>query len=114
MIKLKVLMIDDEVDYCKIMENFFLKKNYEVKLAYNLHDGLHALTEFMPDILILDDNLPDGKGWENVDSIVENNPRLKIFLISAYYNKERVLEFNSTNIVALEKPLSIALLNQYF
>jgi DNA-binding NarL/FixJ family response regulator len=33
-----------------------------------------------PDILILDNNLPDGKGWQYVDSIVEKNPHLRFFL----------------------------------
>jgi DNA-binding response OmpR family regulator len=62
MTKLKVLMIDDEVDYCQIMKNFFTKRNYEVYLAYTLNDGLNLLNSVRPDILFLDNNLPDGQG----------------------------------------------------
>ena len=114
MIKLKVLMIDDEIDYGRIMESFFNKRNYHIELAFNLTDGLQKLETFKPDILLLDNNLPEGKGWAHVETIVEKNPHLKIFLISAYYNKEVDIQFESPNVTVFEKPLSIGLLNQHF
>ncbi len=113
MLKLKVLMIDDEIDYCRILETFFRKKNYEVQLAFNLSDGLQLIGETKPDILLLDNNLPDGKGWTHVESIVEKNPQLKIFLVSAYHQKGD-FSYDSPNVTVWEKPLSMSLLNDYF
>lgn len=107
-------MIDDEIDYCMIMENFFVQQNYDVKLAFTIQDGLERLATYGPDILILDNNLPDGRGWDHVESIVEKNPHLKIFLISAYSNKEIAEKYVSPNITILEKPLSFKLLKNYF
>ena len=113
MLKLKVLMIDDEIDYCRILEMFFKKKNYDVLLAFNLTEGLELIVKSKPDILFLDNNLPDGKGWTFVESIVENNPQLKIFLVSAYHQKGDFLP-NSPNVTIWEKPISMGLLNEYF
>ncbi len=106
-------MIDDEIDYCRLLETFFRKKNYEVQLAFNLSDGLQLIGETKPDILLLDNNLPDGKGWTHVESIVEKNPQLKIFLVSAYHQKGDFF-YDSPNVTVWEKPLSMSLLNDYF
>jgi len=106
-------MIDDEVDYCQIMKNFFTKRNYEVHLAYTLNEGLKLLDSVKPDILFLDNNLPDGQGFTYVETIVEKNPHLKIYMISAYYKKSD-LSYPSPNIIVWEKPLSMNLLSSTF
>lgn len=112
MIKGKILMIDDEIDYCRIMQSYFTRKNYAVSVAYTLAEGLAKIDAEEPDILLLDNNLPDGKGWSHVEQIVEKNPHLKIFLISAYHPE---LSFSAIpSVTVWEKPLSLALLNANF
>lgn len=113
MLKLKVLIIDDEVDYCRIMENYFTKKNYEAILAYTLYDGLNLLETVQPDILLLDNNLPDGQGWTHVEAIVEKNPQIKIYLASAYHQRGDFFS-SSPQVTVWEKPISISLLNTTF
>jgi len=111
--KQKILIIDDEVDFCSIMKGYFLRKNFDVCVAYTLQNGLFVLESEKPDILFLDNNLPDGQGWQYVAQIVEKNPHLKIYLISAHQSKS---SFNSPNknIVVWEKPISLQILNGVF
>jgi DNA-binding response OmpR family regulator len=112
MLKLKILIIDDEVDYCTIMKSYFVEKNYEVYCGYTLGEGLEILDKICPDILFLDNNLPDGKGWLHVAEIGEKFPALRIYLVSAYHQKG---DFpGSSNVIVWEKPLSIQLLNSTF
>ena len=106
-------MIDDEIDYCRILENFFKRKNYDVSLAFTLNEGLQLIGDKNPDILFLDNNLPDGKGWTHVESIVEKHPHLKIYLVSAYHQKGDFV-YTSPNVTVWEKPLSLSLLNNTF
>jgi len=113
MTKLKVLMIDDEVDYCQIMKNFFTKRNYEVYLAYTLNDGLNLLNSVRPDILFLDNNLPDGLGWDFVEEIRQKLPQIEINLISAYSHGD-VSVSNLPGIYVWEKPLQMDQLNKFF
>ena len=113
MIKLKILLIDDEVDYCMIMKSYLVEKNYEVHVSYTLKDGLAMIEKIRPDILFLDNNLPDGKGWDCVGEIVENNPHMKIYLVSAYYQKNDFVS-PSPNVVVWEKPISISTLEAIF
>ena len=111
--KKKIIIIDDEIDFCVIMKGYFERKGFEVHLAYNLQLGLFLINEKKPDILFLDNNLPDGQGWQYVEQIVEKNPQLKVFLISAHQSKS---SFRSTNknIEVWEKPISMQLLNSVF
>ena len=111
--KLTVLIIDDEVDFCMIMKGYFVKKSYNTFVAYDLKTGLKLVQEINPDILFLDNNLPDGQGWKFVDQIVEKIPHSKLFLISAHQNKSNFTSSNE-NIVVWEKPISMQILNTAF
>ena len=109
----KILIIDDEVDFCTIMKGYFKKRNYDVLVAYNIQTGIALLDEINPDILFLDNNLPDGEGWKFVPRIVEKSPQLKIILISAHLHKADFVTTNE-NIVVWEKPISMELLKETF
>ena len=111
--KPKVLIVDDEIDFCMIMKGYFTRKHFEVFLAYTLQSGLFLLDEAKPDILFLDNNLPDGQGWKYVEQIVEKTPHLKVYLISAHQSKSSFSSPNR-NIVVWEKPISLQILNNSF
>lgn len=113
MIKLKILIIDDEVDYCLIMKGYFQARNYEVFIAYTLKEGLELLEKNKPDILFMDNNLPDGKGWDHIDEIATKFPSLRIYLISAYRQKSDFVS-PSENITVWEKPISLNQLDEVF
>jgi len=90
-----------------------MKKGYDVSLAYTLKEGIATLKETRPDILFLDNNLPDGNGWDAMGEIVEIIPQIRAYLVSAHRNKT---SFNGSdqNIVIWEKPISIHTLNAVF
>jgi DNA-binding response OmpR family regulator len=79
----KVLIIDDEVDFGMLMKRFFSQKNYDVFVAYNIADGMKLLEEHRPDVIFLDNNLPDGYGWDKTEFILANYPQIQLNLISA-------------------------------
>ena len=111
--KQKILIVDDEADYCMLLKNYFQARNYNVSCGFTIKECLPLLEEVHPDILFLDNNLPDGKGWSLVNSIIEQFPALKIYLISAHHkNSDPVIEH--ANVTVWEKPISFNLLNQFF
>ena len=113
MIKVKILIVDDEVDFCMLMQNYFEEKEFDVYVAHTLEDGFNLLRKIRPEIFFLDNNLPDGEGWSKVNEIIQLYPDLKINLISAYGDKPELLE-NSDNISFWEKPISTTELNAVF
>jgi DNA-binding response OmpR family regulator len=111
--KQRILIIDDETDFCLIMKNYFQKRDYDAEVAYSLKEGMAKLNSGKPEILFLDNNLPDGDGWEIVDRIVEIIPQIKIYLVSAHRNESRFIA-SGYNISIWEKPISLKLLNDLF
>jgi DNA-binding response OmpR family regulator len=113
MLKIKILIVDDEPDYCLIMKNYFQEKNYEVSLASTLKEGLEMIGKSSPDILILDNHLPDGQSWPHVKNITASSPSLKIYFISAYRQRSEFADFSS-NVTVWEKPISLSSLENVF
>lgn len=111
--KQRILIVDDETDFCLIMKNYFRKKGYDVSMALTLKEGMSLLKEVQPDILFLDNNLPDGNGWDAVDQIVEINPQIRAYLVSAHRNRASFQGVNE-NIVIWEKPISLHTLDAIF
>jgi DNA-binding response OmpR family regulator len=103
----KVLIIDDEVDLCLMIRQFLRKRNYDVHIAHTLNDGLSHLNAITPDVLFLDNNLPDGMGWDAAKSIHDRYPFMKITLISAYELSHEVRTLLDHSIQVLEKPVSL-------
>jgi DNA-binding NtrC family response regulator len=109
----KILIIDDEIDFCLIMKSYFTKRGYEVSTAYTLKEGLATYKELRPDILFLDNNLPDGNGWDAVGEAVEIIPQIRAYLVSAHRNNSPHAARHE-NIVIWEKPISLGMLDAIF
>ena len=108
--KRKVLIIDDEEDFGMLMKRFFSQKNYDVFVAHTISDGMQLLDEVMPDIIFLDNNLPDGYGWDKTDYILSNYPQTQLNLISAL----NVPKTSSSSFRILEKQMLLKELTKMF
>ena len=114
--KRKVLIIDDEVDFCLLMQFYLSKKNCDVSFSHTLKDGLGSIKNKAPDIVILDNNLPDGLGWPAANSILDAAPEVHLFLISANKpgNKDGISNsINSNHLQVVEKPISISQIDNF-
>lgn len=110
--KKQVLIIDDEVDFCLLMQFYLSKKNCEVSFSHTLKDGLGSIQNKTPDIVILDNNLPDGLGWPAAKNILAAAPQVHLFLISANksFNK---FDLSNSNFQVVEKPISISQIDNF-
>ncbi len=90
-----------------------MKKAYEVWLAYTLKEGMALVKEIRPDILFLDNNLPDGDGWDALEQIVEIIPQSRVYLVSAHRDRSTVKKLGK-NIIIWEKPISLGTLEPLF
>jgi len=108
----KVLIIDDEVDFCLLMQFYLTKKNCDVSISHTLSEGLGLAHDNTPDIIILDNNLPDGLGWPAAHQFTKGRPDVHLFLISA--NKPSIKpEFPNDHFQVVEKPISIKQIDNF-
>jgi DNA-binding response OmpR family regulator len=104
--KKRIFIIEDEFELCMLLKLHFLEKGYEVEMAYNLKDGKDRLKTYNPDIVFLDNNLPDGLGWNFVPEISDFNPAIRINLMTGVMPDDKILSDN-LNLYIMMKPLSI-------
>jgi DNA-binding NtrC family response regulator len=88
--KQKIAIIDDEEDLCFLLSGMLKTYGYEVRSFGTLKDGLEGITNMHPDWVVLDNNLPDGLGWEHNPSIQKAAPGVNIINISANPDSARV------------------------
>ena len=67
-----ILIIDDEKDLCSILTRVLQQEHYIVDCAYSLRDAGKILASSHPEVIFLDNNLPDGSGL----SYVHDHPAL--------------------------------------
>jgi CheY-like chemotaxis protein len=108
----KILIVDDEEDLRGLLKSFLTPLNYEVSTAATLSEALQIVPALKPDIIFLDNNLPDGLGWESIEVIQQTVPDCKINLISAFKFMPDKLK-NKDSVRLIEKPISFSVLKTY-
>lgn len=107
------MIIDDEIDLCLLVKAHLHKLSYAVTIAHTLEDGMLQLELAKPDILLLDNNLPDGTGWSKVEYINDHFPGMNIILISAVSSGHEFYQTENFPLRIMEKPIQLADLEKY-
>lgn len=110
--KKKVLVIDDEQDALMLMMLFFKRRGFEVEIAQNLKDGINKIESIHPDIVFMDNKLPDGMGWDKAMDIIKEHPEIDMNLISAYNPQFKAAQHPEVKV--WQKPLNYNRLSQEF
>lgn len=80
----KILLIEDDLTYSKIIKNFLEKNGYEVTSSTKVTEGLQSLERMNPDLVITDYRLPDGTGMEVLDQVTHYSSVTPVILITNY------------------------------
>lgn len=80
----KILLIEDDPTFAKIVTTFLTKKGYLINSASNLKAGEQLLQSEKFDLLLLDYRLPDGIGLELIAKMGTNFPVLPIVIITSF------------------------------
>jgi len=65
----KILIIDDDEMFCRMLSSAITGEGFEVDCAYNLASGLQLVSSRSFDIVLLDVRLPDGNGLDKLSEI---------------------------------------------
>lgn len=80
----KILLIEDDPTFSKIVSTFLQKKGYEISTASNLQSGEKLLQAESFDLLLLDYRLPDGIGLELIAKMGTSFPALPTVIITSF------------------------------
>ena len=80
------LIVDDERDICFLLKVILGRRNTSVSCANSIAEAKTELARQVPDVLFLDNCLPDGLGIEFIHFVKEKCPDADIVVISAHDN----------------------------
>lgn len=107
------LIIDDEVDLCRLMQMTLKKMGIESKVAYDYATGISHLQAYNFDFCLTDLKLPDGTGLDIVKFISKNYAKTPVAVITAHGSMDLAIE--ALKIGAFDfvnKPLELSRLRQ--
>ncbi len=80
----KILVIDDEKLIRWTLEQHLVKEGYDVVTAESAEKGLELLTENAPDLILLDNRLPEMSGLELLEKLKAPERGLMVIMITAF------------------------------
>ena len=86
-----ILWVDDEIDLLQPYIIYLTGKNYRVLTASNGEDALDTLTDTVPDIVFLDENMPGMNGLETLQEIKRLHPEVPVVMITKS-EEEHIME----------------------
>lgn len=99
----KVLIIDDDQDIIETTGALLEFEGFEIASADTVEDGIVKISDFSPDIILLDIMFPEKKtkGFDAAAEIKEKFPDLPILAFTAI-NREYAFDFAKEDIQADE------------
>jgi two-component system sensor histidine kinase/response regulator len=70
-----IFVIDDDANFCQVINRFLSKQGYEVVLASDGKAGVELAAERLPDLIVCDPNMPGMDGYE-VLAALRRDPKL--------------------------------------
>lgn len=107
------LIIDDEVDLCRLMQMTLKKMGIETKVAYDYATGISHLQAYSFDFCLTDLKLPDGTGLDIVKLINKNYAKTPVAVITAHGSMDLAIEALKLGAFDfVNKPLELSRLRQ--
>lgn len=80
----KVLLIEDDISFCKLLEKFLTKNAYTVIASFTAAEARNAVKNEHFDLVLTDLRLPDSDGIELMMEIKTAFPELPVILMTGY------------------------------
>jgi DNA-binding response OmpR family regulator len=82
------LIIDDESDICFLLSNILRNNNLQVQFVNSIKEGKSYLKDNNPNLLFLDNHLPDGYGVDFISYVKKQHSDIKIVMVTAHDTPE--------------------------
>uniref|UniRef100_A0A7C3ZHM0 Response regulator n=1 Tax=Archaeoglobus fulgidus TaxID=2234 RepID=A0A7C3ZHM0_ARCFL len=98
----KILLVEDEPDLLEIFG--YMLSDYEVIKASDGRDAIRLFKEHLPDIVLMDVEIPGIDGVEATRRILEYKPDTKVIAITAFASRRGKEMLDAGAVEVLKKP----------
>ncbi|MEP6616673.1 MAG: response regulator [Ginsengibacter sp.] len=105
-----VLIVEDEIDICYLLSGILRKQHLESSFATSLFAAQKAFKVHHPDVLFIDNHLPDGYGLDFIQVVKRESPRTIIVMMTAHdtgADEERAMKHGADYFMG--KPFTLAM-----
>ncbi|MFH3081170.1 sigma-54-dependent response regulator transcription factor ZraR [Klebsiella sp. KE9038] len=108
-----ILVVDDDISHCTILQALLRGWGYRVALAYNGVQALEQVREKVFDLVLCDIRMAEMDGIETLKEIKTLNPSIPVLIMTAYSSVDTAVEaLKSGALDYLIKPLDFDKLQQ--
>ena len=105
--KLKILVVDDEIELCDLLAFQLEDEGYDVSKAYSYTEALEKFEQKRPDVILSDMKMPGGSGIDLFKELRSTFPQdpYQFYLISGFMseNEKELVDLGIQAI--LKKPM---------
>ena len=89
---LRILVVDDEKDYCEVLKMILENNGYVVETCFNGKEALDILEERSFDVVVSDLSMPVMDGFELLKNIKEREYDTEVLILTAFGTIEKAVE----------------------
>jgi two-component system, OmpR family, alkaline phosphatase synthesis response regulator PhoP len=112
--KKRILVVDDEPDFCSIVQGNLEKEGFAVEVAYDGNEGLAKIKANPPDAIVLDVMMPEKDGYAvckeiKQDAKLRDIPIVMLTAVASHVTSTRYSHYDGMSMEAddyLPKPAS--------
>lgn len=112
--KKAILVVDDEIEFLKMIRLRLEANDYEVVTAINGEQAMEKIKNYKLDAVLLDIMLPDMNGIDILKMIRKKDKNLPVFMITAFSSPERFAmanKFNASGFIVKTDDLQVEVNN---
>ncbi|MBN8487141.1 MAG: sigma-54-dependent Fis family transcriptional regulator [Burkholderiales bacterium] len=103
-----VLIIDDEAALARNLATFLSRQGWDTRVAETAEEGLRIYSEFKPDLVLLDHNLPGMDGLQALGRIKAMDPDSRVVMMTGFGSVDMAVNaLKSGALDYLSKPLAL-------
>jgi len=100
----RVLLVDDDVELCRMMKEYFARVGYQIEFTHDGRSGLSRALSGKYDLIILDGMLPALDGFEVLRQLRRRSSIPILMLTARTHAKDRIMGLDSGADDYLPKP----------
>jgi len=109
---LEIFYIEDDVSIAQAVKEYFEQLNYKVTVFLTIEEARKALLSYVPTIVLIDWNMPDGQGDDLCRWIRSKWEDLPIIFLTARSNNHNIISgFQNGADDYVVKPFSLEVLH---
>ncbi len=103
----KLLIVEDEADACLLMARLLRHKFAQIECSYSLAEAFGKAALLQPDVVLLDNNLPDGYGIDHISEFKNFGVQpVQVVVISALDIRSEALAAGADDFIG--KPIMVS------